>query len=259
MINVVKIGGNVIDSPEALESFLDDFARMPSPKILVHGGGRAASRLCRDLGIEPVMVNGRRVTDAATLDIVTMVYAGLVNKRIAASLQARGVNAVGLCGADGALIPARRRSPLPVDYGFVGDIDAGKINTDTLRSLLDAGMTPVLCAITMCDDPAEGLLLNTNADSVACAVAVASARLDEVVMHYCFEMPGVMRDVADPDSVIDRIDRRSFETLRAEKIIHSGMLPKIENALTAVESGVRSVVIKSSTALNADAGTRICP
>lgn len=253
MINVVKIGGNVIDNREALERFLDDFAAMPSPKILVHGGGKEATRLSARLGIPTTMIEGRRVTDEATIDVVTMVYAGLVNKRIVALLQARGVNALGLCGADANLIPARRRSPLPVDYGFVGDIDS--VNTAALRSLLNAGFVPVVCAITRCENPAEGLLLNSNADSVACAVASSAAEIDRTVMHYCFEMPGVLADVADRDSVIPVITPASFEELKSNGVVHSGMLPKITAALKACAAGVDSVVIKSSDALNASAGT----
>lgn len=253
MINVVKIGGNVIDSPSALERFLDDFAAMSQPKILVHGGGKEATRLSGRLNIPTTMVEGRRVTDEATLEVVTMVYAGLINKRIVALLQARGVNAVGLCGADANLIPARRRSPEPIDYGYVGDIDA--VNAEALGSFLSAGMTPVICAITRCDDPAKGLLLNSNADSVACAVAAGAASLQPAVMHYCFELPGVMADVNDLRSLIPEITPESFEQLKADGVVHSGMIPKISGAIKACRAGVKAVVIKSSEALNASTGT----
>ena len=253
MINVVKIGGNVIDNPEALNAFLDDFAAMPSPKILVHGGGKEATRLSARLGIQTTMIDGRRVTDGDTLEVVTMVYAGLINKRIVALLQARGVNALGLCGADANLIPAKRRSPVPVDYGYVGDIDAA--NSDALEAFLNARLTPVVCAITRCDDPEKGLLLNSNADSVACAVASAAAKIGPTVMHYCFEMPGVMADVNNPDSLIAEITSESFVALKENGVVHSGMIPKITGALNACRAGVSSVVIKSSTALNAVGGT----
>lgn len=253
MINVVKIGGNVIDNSAALCAFLDDFAALPSPKVLVHGGGKEATRLSARLGIQTNMIDGRRVTDSDTLEVVTMVYAGLINKRIVALLQARGVNALGLCGADADLIPAKRRSPVPVDYGFVGDIDAA--NSDALKALLNAGFTPVVCAITRCTDPTDGLLLNSNADSVACAVASAAARIEPTVMHYCFEMPGVMADVNNPASVIPEITPDSFADLKEKGIVHSGMIPKITGAINACKAGVSSVIIKSSEALNGEGGT----
>ena len=255
MIQVVKIGGNVIDSPENLGRFLDDFARLPQPAILVHGGGKEATRMCARLGIETKMIEGRRVTDAQTLDVVTMVYAGLINKRIVAMLQARGVNAIGLCGADANVIPSTRRSPIPQDYGYVGDIDAAKVNDQALKALLDAGMVPVICAITRSDEPANGLLLNSNADSVACAVASAATRIAPVKMHYCFEKAGVLADVDNPDSLIETITPDKFVELKGAGVIHSGMIPKIQNALGAVKAGVSSVIIKSSEALLSNRGT----
>lgn len=257
MINVVKIGGNVIDNLEALASFLDDFSAMPSPKILIHGGGKEATRLSARLDIPTTMIDGRRVTDAATIEVVTMVYAGLINKRIVAMLQARGTNAIGLCGADAGIIPATRRPAAPVDYGFVGDIDAERVNHNAIGSFLEAGMTPVFCAITLCNNPADGLLLNSNADSVACAVASAAARLDRAVLHYCFEKEGVMLDVDNPDSVIPEITAQSYADLKNRGVVHSGMLPKIDNAFSAVRAGVESVIIKSSAALNKAGGTTV--
>lgn len=255
MINVVKIGGNVIDNPEALSRFLDDFTKMPEPKILVHGGGKEATRLSQRMGIETTMVEGRRITDAATLEVVTMVYAGLINKRIVAMLQARNINAIGLCGADAGLITSRRRAAAPIDYGFVGDVVS--VDHSAIEKLLAAGFTPVVCAITRGDNPEEGLLLNTNADSVACAVAVGAAKIDSVKMHYCFEKAGVLRDIDDPDSLISEITKSDFDTLKAQGVIHSGMLPKITNALQACEAGVDAVVIKSADALNSSVGTTI--
>lgn len=257
MIKVVKIGGNVIDNPTALKAFLEDFIRMPQPKVLVHGGGKEATRISSALGIETKMIEGRRVTDAETLDVVTMVYAGLINKRIVAALQQLGENAIGLSGADGALMPASRRPASPIDYGFVGDLDSDDISLDTINTLLDGGMTPVVCAIALNKEPQTGALLNCNADSVAQAIAIACSRIAPTTLYYCFEKPGVLLDIDDPDSVIPEIDRSTFETLKADKKVHSGMLPKISNALTAVEAGLDSVIIKSSEALLQGGGTII--
>lgn len=254
MIEVVKIGGNVVDNPDALSAFLADFASLPSPKILIHGGGKEATRLSKTLGIKTTMIEGRRVTDADTLQVVTMVYAGLINKRIVSLLQSLGCNAVGLSGADGNLIPAKRRNPEPVDYGFVGDIDAAKVNSDMLYSLLNGEFTPVVCAI--CHD-SNGLLLNCNADSVAGAVAVGASRLGSVRLTYCFEQPGVMRDVADSNSVIPMIDEAGFEQLRADGIVDKGMIPKLHNALRCASAGVSEVRICSSQALLGSSGTII--
>lgn len=240
MIKVVKIGGNVIDNPEALGRFLDDFAALEGPKILVHGGGKEATRLCGAMGIETTMINGRRVTDGATLEVVTMVYAGLINKRIVAGLQARGVNALGLTGADGRAIVSHRRPATPVDYGFVGDIDS--VNRPLIKTLLDGGIVPVLCAITC---SADGQLLNSNADSVASAVALCAAAIGPTELHFCFDKPGVMLDIDNPLSVIPEITGDSFVRLKTDGIVHSGMLPKIENALAACRNGVSAVFIEA--------------
>ena len=240
MIKVVKIGGNVIDNPEALGRFLDDFAALDGPKILVHGGGKEATRLSAAMGIETTMINGRRVTDAATLEVVTMVYAGLINKRIVAGLQARGVNALGLTGADGRTIVSHCRPANPVDYGFVGDIDG--VNRQLVQTMIDSGIVPVFCAITC---SAEGQLLNSNADSVASAVALCAAEIGPTELHYCFDKPGVMLNVDDPASVIAEINEESFARLKADGIVHSGMLPKIENALAACRCGVSAVFIEA--------------
>ena len=254
-IVVVKIGGNVIDNEEALERFVADFAQLPSPKILIHGGGKLATRLAEKLEIPTTMVEGRRVTDAATLDVVTMVYAGLINKRVVAKLQREGCNALGFSGADGNMIPAVRRNPEPLDYGFVGDIDASKINTQLLASLLESGVTPVFSAIT---HDGNGTLLNSNADSVASAVAVAASQIAETDLVFCFEKQGVLRDVEDEDSVISLITKADYPALRNDGIISKGMIPKIDNAFRAIDEGVASVTIKHSEALcNASAGTTI--
>lgn len=210
-INVVKIGGNIIDDRNALLAFLKDFAAMKGAKILIHGGGKEATRMSESMGIKANMIDGRRVTDAQTLEIVTMVYAGLINKRIVALLQQLGCNAVGLTGADGNSIPATRRPAQPVDYGFVGDIDAAKVNDSFISSLLSAGCVPVFCAI--CHD-GNGTLLNCNADSVASAVAVASSRIAPSRLTFCFEKPGVMTDLDDENSVIPLVTAESFELLK---------------------------------------------
>ena len=253
-INVVKIGGNVIDNADALERFVSDFAMLPAPKILIHGGGKLATRLSEKLEIPTQMIDGRRVTDRDTLDVVTMVYAGLVNKQIVAKLQAAGCNAIGLSGADANVIPAVRRSPVPVDFGYVGDINAEKINTSFIETLLKAGVTPVFCAIT---HDAEGSLLNSNADSVASAVAVASATIAPTYMHVCFEKLGVMRDIDDATSLIKEIVPESYRELREAGVVNKGMIPKIDNAFRAVETGVKSVTIKHSDNLLSDIGTVI--
>lgn len=253
-IKVVKIGGNVIDNPEALRAFIDDFSKLQSPKILVHGGGKEATRLSAKLGIETKMAGGRRVTDRETLDVVTMVYAGLINKRIVALLQSVGCNAIGMCGADGNTIRATRRKPQPIDYGFVGDIDSAGINTDLIGSLLSSGITPVFCAI---NHDGKGGLLNCNADSVASAVATACTRLGTSSLIFCFEKAGVLKDVDDETSVISNITPDNYQALVDGGIISDGMLPKIDNALKAINQGVASVTIKSSACLLGDTGTCI--
>lgn len=253
-VEVVKIGGNVIDSPEALDAFLRDFAAMPGRRVLVHGGGKEATRLSRDMGIETKMVDGRRVTDAETLDIVTMVYAGLINKRIVSRLQALGCDAVGLTGADGNAIPATRRPAAPIDFGYVGDIDPARVSDEFLGLLLDSGRVPVMCAI--CHD-GEGTLLNCNADSVAGAVATGLSRKGPVRLTYCFERPGVMADPDDDSTLIPLVTRESFETLKGDGTVSGGMLPKIENALRCAEAGVGEVRICRAEALRGDGGTTI--
>lgn len=252
MINVVKIGGNVIDSSQALEKFLRDFAAMPGRRILVHGGGKEATRLSRAMGVETKMIEGRRVTDRPTLDIVTMVYAGLINKRIVAILQSLGCNAVGLTGADGNSIPARRRPVRPVDYGFVGDIDAAEVDSDFIGNLLDSGAVPVFCAI--CHDGA-GTLLNCNADSVAAAVACGAARLAPMRLTYCFEKPGVMTDPDDDSSVVPLVTPEIFAAMRREGTVAGGMIPKLQNALECAAEGVEEVRICNAEALLHDGGT----
>lgn len=253
-VNVVKIGGNVIDNPEALGAFIRTFAALEGPKILVHGGGKEATRLSQTMGVKTTMIEGRRVTDRATLDIVTMVYAGLINKRVVAGLQAAGCNAVGLSGADGNAIEATRRAAAPVDYGYVGDIDPAKVNGAFLSELINGGYTPVVCAI--CHD-GKGGLLNCNADSVAGAVATGFAGLAPVRLTYCFEKPGVMTDVDDESTVIPLVTAESFTRLKEDGIVAAGMIPKLENALRCAAAGVAEVRICSADAIGSDRGGTI--
>jgi len=254
IINIVKIGGNIIDNPEALLSFLKDFACMEGRKILVHGGGKEATRLSENMGVVTKMIDGRRVTDRQTLDIVTMVYAGLINKRIVALLQSSGCDAVGLTGADGNVIPATRRPTTPVDYGFVGDINPGDISDKFIKALLDNGKVPVFCAI--CHD-SHGTLLNCNADSVAGAVAQAASGIAPSRLTFCFEKAGVMTDLDDENSVIPLVTKESFEELQQRGIVAKGMIPKIQNALDCAKNGVLEVRICKAEALNSGGGTLI--
>ncbi len=254
MISVYKIGGNVIDDADALESFLKDFSRLPGRKILVHGGGKLATRLGESLGVEATMIDGRRVTDARTLDIVTMVYAGLINKRIVAVLQKNDCDAIGLTGADANMITAVRRSPEPVDYGYVGDISVSGVNVKAIGNLLDNGVTPVFCAIT---HDGRGSLLNCNADSIATAVATAMSRCMPARLVFCFEKPGVLANVDDPSSVVPVITPDIYRSMLDDGLVSHGMIPKIENALKAVADGVESVTIRCSDNITVPSGTVI--
>ncbi|WP_419510415.1 acetylglutamate kinase [Alistipes sp.] len=251
-ITVVKIGGNVIDDPAVLKRFIAEFAALPGPKILVHGGGKLATRLAQKLELNVQMVDGRRITDKGTLDVVTMVYAGLVNKQLVAGLQAAGCNALGLSGADGNAVTARRRNPEPIDYGFVGDIE--RIDSALLGRLLEAGITPVFCAIM---HDGQGTLLNCNADSVASAVALGAAQVAPAELVFCFEKSGVLRDPDDEATLIREITAESYAALKEDGTVSKGMIPKIENALKAVANGVRSVTIKHSDNLLNETGTVI--
>lgn len=247
MLKVVKIGGNIVDNPDKLDKFLRDFAALEGDKILVHGGGKIATHISKALGIETVMIDGRRVTDMETLKVVTMVYGGLINKTIVSKLQSLGCNAFGLCGADGAFMPSIRRKADPVDYGFVGDPVQEKFGMGTASVLIDAGFTLVVAPITM--DALCAELLNTNADTVAQTVAVGMARKYETELIYCFEKPGVLMDVDDDSSVIPEITPATFKELKTKKIVAEGMLPKLENAFKAINSGVGSVVICSAESI----------
>jgi acetylglutamate kinase len=237
-LTVVKVGGNVINNAAVLDQFLSEFATVQGPKILVHGGGKKATQLAADLGLEAKMIEGRRVTDTATLEIVTMVYAGLLNKNITASLQKYGCNALGLSGADANAIQAHKRIVKEIDYGFAGDVDA--VNTASIATFLKGDMTPVFCAIT---HDTNGQLLNTNADTIAASVAAGMSELYEVSLLYTFEKNGVLRSVEDEDSVIENIQTDSYSTLKAAGIIADGMLPKLENCFDALQKGVAEVLI----------------
>ena len=256
MIHVVKCGGRVLDDPELLQAFCRDFAALEGPKVLVHGGGALAGRFQKALGIEPVQWEGRRVTDTETLQVVTMVYAGWCNKQVVALLQAAGCNAIGLSGCDGGVITASRRPPKTlsdgrvVDFGWVGGVKPSNVKADFLRMLLDSGCTPVLCAI---NHDGKGQLLNTNADTVAASVAAALG----AALITCFEQPGVLRDRQDPSSVIPKLDKAHYASLKAQGAVADGMIPKLEQAFDALERGAVEVRICHSSALLTGAGTLI--
>lgn len=250
---IIKIGGNIIDDPGKLESFLDNFARLEGAKILIHGGGKLATRMAQDLGIESRMIEGRRVTDAESLKIVTMVYAGLINKNIVAGLQALGCNSIGLTGADANLIEARKRpvkflnSGEEVDYGFVGDMDSKSVNTSAIKLLIDSGLSPVFSAIT---HDGNGQLLNTNADTIASALSVALSSYYQTSLVYCFEKDGVLRDVNDESSVIPEIGPALYSKLKSAGLIFEGMIPKLDNAFAAIGEGVKEVFIGNAKDLS---------
>ena len=290
MIKVIKIGGNVVDNPELLKNFARDFAEMPGMKILVHGGGVMASQMQKSMGMVPRMIEGRRVTDEDTLKVVTMVYAGWCNKNITALLQSERCNAIGLSGADGNAIKAAKRAPMKVmnqetgeemmvDYGYVGDVTAESVNAKFLYSLLERGITPVLCAI---NHDGEGNLLNTNADTIASSVATAMANYryrsprevcckcedcthcsddgrltHRVNLIYCFEKDGVLYDKNDDSSVIPEINEEYFAQLKAEGRVAAGMIPKLTNAFKAISNGVDKVIIKHALNLNTAIGTTL--
>lgn len=254
MVKVVKIGGNVIDNEQALRAFVADFAKIQGPKVLVHGGGKIATRLSEKLGITTTMIEGRRVTDRQTIDVVTMVYAGLVSKHIVALLQAEDCNAIGLSGADASVIRAVRRAAMPIDFGFVGDISTSGVDAEFILSLIERGIVPVFCSIM---HDGEGELLNCNADTVASSVAMALAEKVDTELIFCFEKRGVLTDIDNPNSVIGTIRSDSYKELLSEGVVNKGMIPKIDNALKAVSEGVKSVTIKHSEELLVESGTKI--
>lgn len=235
---VIKIGGSIIDEEKKLSSFLKSFASIEGKKVLVHGGGKLATKLADQLGIQQQMIDGRRITDAETLKIVTMVYAGYINKNIVAQLQAIGCNAIGLTGADGNMIQAHKRQHAGIDYGFVGDIDS--VNTELLQNLLEKNITIVAAPVT---HDANGQLLNTNADTIAQEIAKALRNIYEVQLVYSFEKPGVLLDVNDENSVITELGPAYYAELKSSQLIFEGMIPKIDNAFAALQNGVSKVII----------------
>ncbi|MDD6890208.1 MAG: acetylglutamate kinase [Bacteroidales bacterium] len=253
-LTIIKVGGKIVEEPDTLAALITDFAAIPGLKLLVHGGGRSATRLASQLGIEQQMVDGRRITDADTLRIVTMVYGGLVNKNIVCSLQAKGINAIGLTGADMDIIRSHRRPAGAIDYGFVGDVD--RVDAKAIARLLDAGLVPVIAPLS---HDGKGSMLNTNADTIASEVAQALAPLFNTTLTFCFEKAGVLADQDDDNSVIKKINRATYQQLRDQNIIAGGMIPKLDNAFKALDSGVKEVVITRADAIaNADCGTSIC-
>lgn len=251
-LNIVKVGGAIVESEDSLQGLLKSFSGLPGKKILVHGGGKIATETASALGIETKMIDGRRVTSAEMLKVVTMVYGGLVNKNLVARLQALGVNAIGLTGADLNLIMSVRRPVRPVNFGFVGDVKY--VNYKALESLLESGAVPVLAPLT---HDKEGTILNTNADTIASAVAQAMSGFYDVTLTFCSSAPGVLRDVNDPSSVIPTITSSAFEPMVMDGTISEGMIPKLQNAFEAINSGVSRVLITSASALSA--GTAIVP
>ena len=239
MITILKIGGNIINDPVQTGAALDYFAALSKPGILVHGGGRKASEVLSNMGIQPKMIEGRRITDAATLEVVTMVYAGLINKNIVAKLQQKNCNAIGLSGADGNVIKANKRPVKAIDYGFAGDVES--VNGNLLVQLLTAGLSPVMCPIT---HDKKGQLLNTNADTIANETAKAIAATGRNIrLCYCFELPGVLEDIKRPESVIKQITPEKYAELKSAGIVADGMIPKLDNAFAALTAGVTEVVI----------------
>lgn len=235
---VIKIGGNVIDDEDKLKLFLQKFAAIDQKKILVHGGGKLATRLAEQMLMPQQMVNGRRITDAETLKIVVMVYAGYINKNIVAALQAQGCNATGFTGADGSCIKAHKRFAKDVDYGFVGDVD--EVNADFFNTLLLQDITVVMAPITA---DTNGQLLNTNADTIAQEIAKSFSALYDVEMIYCFEKPGVLDNAEDVTSVVSQLNHSAYMAMANDNRVHSGMIPKLESAFEAINSGVKKVVI----------------
>lgn len=246
-LTIVKVGGKIVEEPASLNQLLTGFTQMEGRRILVHGGGRTATRMASSLGIETHMIDGRRVTDSDMLRVVTMVYGGLVNKNIVAQLNAKldrdadsNLMPLGLTGADMSLIRSHKRPPLPdgTDYGFVGDVDS--VNTDALHMLLEGGTLPIIAPLTL---GADGQLLNTNADTIAGSVATAMASIYDVTLVFCFEHKGVLSNADNPDSVIPRIDSNIYSQLKAEGIVSGGMLPKLDNSFAALRAGVKQVII----------------
>jgi len=245
-LSIVKIGGNVIENEIELDQFLLNFSKLEEPKILVHGGGKLATKLATKLGVESKITNGRRITDTKSLEVITMVYGGLTNKNIVAKLQALGTNAIGLSGADGNTIQAHKRPVKEIDFGFVGDIDG--INADLIHTLVRSGLSPVFCAIS---HDGKGQLLNTNADTIASELAIGMSHAYETNLYYCFEKKGVLRDVENDVSVISHINTKSYNDLLRQNIIADGMLPKMQNCFHALQHNVHKVCVGDSSMIEA--------
>lgn len=237
-LTLIKIGGNIIDNTAELIQFLSDFSKIEGNKILVHGGGKSATKMAQSIGLTPQMIEGRRITDAAMLDVVVMIYAGEINKNIVAQLQAKSTNAIGFSGADGNLIQSTKRNHPTIDYGFVGDVN--EVNTALLETLIKIGIVPVFCAIT---HDKKGQLLNTNADTIASELAIALSKVFDVTLNYCFEKPGVLYDAEDDSSVIEKMNPELYLKLKEEKAIHSGMIPKLDNCFNSLSKGVQKIKI----------------
>lgn len=251
-VSIIKVGGKIVEDPERLKQLLEDFAAYPGKKILVHGGGRSATKVASQLGIESKMVNGRRITDAEMLNVVMMVYGGLVNKTIVAKLQAKGINALGLTGADLNTIKSDKRPVKDIDYGFVGDVK--QVNAQALSWLLEQNIVPVLAPLT---HDGNGQMLNTNADTIAGETAKALAPLFKVTLIYCFEKKGVLMDENDDESVIPHLTEPLFKEYTQKGIIQGGMLPKLENSFSAIHAGVSKVIITSASTFKDGSGTII--
>lgn len=251
-LTIIKVGGKIVENDESLQSLLKEFAKIEGFKILVHGGGRSATKMAEELGIESKMVDGRRITDKETLKVVTMVYAGLVNKNIVAKLQALDIDAIGLTGADMNIILSDKRPVKEIDYGFVGDVK--EVSAEKLFTLLKHDLVPVLAPLT---HDGKGSMLNTNADTIAAETAKALSSSFEVDLVYCFEKAGVLMNENDESSVISEIDKSKFTQLTKDGVINGGMIPKLENAFESIESGVKNVIITKAENIALDGGTKI--
>lgn len=252
-LTIIKVGGKIVEEPDTLAALLRDFAAIDGFKLLVHGGGRSATKIAAQLGIETQMIDGRRVTDQQMLEVVTMVYGGLVNKTIVARLQALGIDALGMTGADMNILRSDRRPVKTVDYGFVGDVK--EVNSQALATLIRAGVVPVIAPLT---HDGKGSMLNTNADTMAGETAKGLANDFDVQLVYCFEKAGVLRDENDDDSVIGLVDRDIYTQLRNDGIVVGGMIPKLDNAFEAIDAGVSEVIITKASSLdNLALGTHI--
>jgi len=247
ILKIVKIGGKLIENEFLLDSFLEDFVQLKEPKILIHGGGNKATEVAGKLGFETKMIDGRRITDKNSMEVITMVYGGLLNKSIVAKLQSKKQNAIGLCGADGNVLISKRREVKDIDYGFVGDID--HVNTEFIASLLKQEIVPVFSAISCTDD---GILLNTNGDSVASEIAIAMSKLYETQLYFCSEKKGVLTDISDENSVISELNSENYKKLVASKVITDGMLPKLHNCFEAINRGVSKVILGDASLLKKD-------